>query len=107
LSRSQGINKEEVHKFFKMLEACLNEDNLLNKLQRTFNVEESGSKLINKLGKFVATKGTKDIDVLTPRERGGKCKSDPICNDEEQFLPAVLILKGVNKKQQFGDDLPQ
>jgi hypothetical protein len=72
------MNKEEVHNFFKMLGACLNKDNFLNKLQRAFNVEESGILLINKLGKFVATKGAKDMRVLTPRERGGKCNSDRV-----------------------------
>jgi hypothetical protein len=29
------------------------------------------------------------------------------CNAEGQFLPPVLILKGVNKKQELGDVLPQ
>jgi hypothetical protein len=32
--------------FIKMMELCLNEDNLLNKLQRKFNVEESDIQLI-------------------------------------------------------------
>jgi hypothetical protein len=46
LPRAQEMNKEEVHKFFKMLEVGLNGDNLLNKLQRIFNFEESGIQLI-------------------------------------------------------------
>jgi hypothetical protein len=46
--------------------------------------------------------------TFLPLAREGRNVKVIACyNDEEQFLPAVLILKGVNKKQQFGDDLPQ
>jgi hypothetical protein len=43
---------------------------VLNKPQSIFNVDESGIQLINKVGKFVEKKGTKDVHVLTLRDRG-------------------------------------
>jgi hypothetical protein len=53
-----------------MLDAVLKENNLPNKPQSIFNVDESGIQIINKPGKVLANKGAKDIHVLTPRERG-------------------------------------
>jgi hypothetical protein len=46
------------------------------------------------------------MHVLTPRERGKNATVMACCNAEGQFLPPVLILKGVNKKQALGDGLP-
>jgi hypothetical protein len=36
------MNREELHNFFKMLEAVLKGDKHPNKLQSTFNIDESG-----------------------------------------------------------------
>jgi hypothetical protein len=58
------------------METILKENNLLNKLQSVFNVDKSGIPLINKSGKFVGKKRTKDVHIPTPREREGKCNSD-------------------------------
>jgi hypothetical protein len=89
-----------------MLEAVLKENHLPNKPQSIFNVDESGIQLINKPGKALAKKGAEDLHVLTPRERGENATVTACCNAEGQFLPPILILKGVNKKQELGDGLP-
>jgi hypothetical protein len=51
LSRAQGMNREEIHNFFK----CCNSSerkNLPNKPQSIFNADKSGIQPINKPGKF-------------------------------------------------------
>jgi hypothetical protein len=89
-----------------MLEAVLKVNNLPNKPQSIFNVDESDIQLINKPGKVLAKKGVKHMHVLTPRKRGEKATVMACCNAEGQFIPPVLILKGVDKKQELGDGLP-
>jgi hypothetical protein len=42
-----------------MMETILKENNLLNKLQSVFNIDQSGIQPINKSGKSVAKKGAK------------------------------------------------
>jgi hypothetical protein len=48
LARAKGMNREEVHSFFKMLETDLKEPHILNEPQSIFNVDESDIQLINK-----------------------------------------------------------
>jgi hypothetical protein len=64
-----------------MLEACLNERNLLNKPQSTFGVEKSCILLKNRSETFVAKERAKDLLVLIGSDMGGKCKShrEPQC----------------------------
>jgi hypothetical protein len=51
LSRAKRMKTEAVQEFFKTLQVVLNEDNLLNKPQSIFNVDESGVQVINKPAK--------------------------------------------------------
>jgi hypothetical protein len=48
----------------------------------------------------VAVKGSKDVHVLTSRERE-KVSVIDYRNAEGNFLPPYCIFKGVNKKAQF------
>jgi hypothetical protein len=95
-------HKERTDKFtnfFNILEAALKET-LLNKPQSKLSVDESGIQLINKTGIAAGKKGAKDMYVFTPHVTVLEC-----CGSEGQFLPSVLILKLVSKKQDFGDCL--
>lgn len=74
-------------------------NDLTNKPQNIFNVDESGIQLINKPGKVLITKGAKDVHVITPREKRETVSLIACCNAEGGFLPPVLLMKGVNKKQ--------
>ena len=106
LARAQGMNRTETGNFFKLLEEVLTKENLMNKPQNIFNMDESGIQLINKPGKVVTMKGAKDIHVLTPRERGENITVIACNSAEGVFLPLVLIMKGVNRKKEFSDGLP-
>lgn len=68
MSRAEGMNKEEVQKYFELLTKILTENDLLDKPLNIFNVDESGLQLNNIPGKVV--KGSKDVHVVTSQERG-------------------------------------
>lgn len=106
LARAKGMNREEVGNFFELLTKILTENNLIGRPGNIFNMDEAGIQIINKPSKVLAPKGAKDVHVLTSRERGENVTVIGCCNAEGTFLPPVLILKGVNKKQEFADGLP-
>ncbi|KAK9679602.1 DDE superfamily endonuclease [Popillia japonica] len=74
--------------------------------ENIFNVDETGIQLINKPGKVLTAKGAKDVHVITPREKGETISLVACCSAEGRFLPPVIIMKGVNKKSEFSDGLP-
>jgi hypothetical protein len=89
-----------------MLEAVLKENKLPNKPQSILNVDKSGIQLINKPGKVLAKKGAKDMHVLTSRERRENATVMACCDAERQFLPRVLILKGVIRNKNLRTVFP-
>ncbi|KAJ8866680.1 hypothetical protein PR048_032541 [Dryococelus australis] len=100
LAREQGVSRLELLELIRM------EENLMDKPQNIFNMNESGIQLTNKPGKLVTTKGAKDVHVLTPHERGENVTVIACCDAEGAFLPPVLLMKGVNRKNEFSDGLP-
>lgn len=106
LARAKGMSREEVGKFFKLLTKIVTENNLIDRPANIFNMDEAGIQIINKPSKLLAPEGAKDVHVLTSRERRENVTVIGRCNAEGMFLPPVLILKGVNKKQGFADGLP-
>ena len=106
IARARGMNREDTANFFNLLEDLLMKENLMDKPQNIFNMDESGIHLINKPGKVLTSKGAKDTHVLTPRERGENVTVIACNNAEGMFLPPVLIMKGVNNKKEFVDGLP-
>lgn len=106
VARAQGMNREEVSAFFKLLKEEMIKNDLTNKPENIFNVDESGIQLINKPGKVLTAKGAKDVHVITPREKGETVSLVACCSAEGRFLPPVLIMKGVNRKPEFCDGLP-
>lgn len=106
VARAQGMSRPEADGFFKLLRQVMEEENLMDKPQNIFNMDESGIQLTNKPGKVLTTKGAKDVHVLTPHERGENITVVACCNAEGVFLPPVLLMKGVNKKKEFVDGLP-
>lgn len=106
LARAKGMNRDEVGRFFELLRNILTENKLIDRPANIFNMDEAGIQIINKPSKVLAPKGSKDVHVLTSRERGENVTVIGCCSAEGTFLPPVLILKGVNKKQEFADGLP-
>jgi hypothetical protein len=69
-------------------------------------MDESGVQANNKTASVITGKGSKSVHVLTSGEKGESVTVIACCNAAGQFLPPVLIFKGVNKKHEFGDGLP-
>lgn len=70
VSRAQGMKREEVSEFFRLFEEETIKNELTNKPENIFKVNESGIELINKPGKVLTAKGVKDVYLITPREKG-------------------------------------
>lgn len=106
IERAKGLNRAEVAKFFDLLTTVLTENNLLGKPDRIFNMDETGVQLNNKPGKVLAKKGARAVKSLTSGEKGETITVVACCNAIGNFLPPVLIIKGVNKKPEFEEGLP-
>jgi hypothetical protein len=68
-------------------------------------MDESGEQANNKPACIITGKESKSVHVLTCGEKGENVTVIACCNAAGQFLPPVLIFKGVNKKHEFGDGL--
>lgn len=106
MSRAEGMNKEEVQKYFQLLTKILTENDLLDKPLNIFNMDESGLQLNNVPGKVVAVKGSKDVHVVTSQERGETITVVACCNAEGNFMPPYCIFKGVNLQQIWQENMP-
>jgi len=106
IQRAKGLNKAEVAKFFDLLITVLTDNDLLDKPDRIFNMDKSGVQLNNKPGKVLAKKGARAVKSLTFGEKGETIIVVTCCNAIGNFLPPVLIIKGVNKKPEFEEGLP-
>ena len=106
VARAQSLNRETVSAYFEVLKKTLVDNELIDKPGHIFNMDESGLQIINKVGKVVATKGSKEVYRLTSGEKGETVTVIACCNAEGNFLPPVCILKGVNKKAEFEDGMP-
>ncbi|CAH2007076.1 unnamed protein product [Acanthoscelides obtectus] len=69
-------------------------------------MDETGVQLLNKPSKVVTKKGSKDVHVLTSKERGENVTVIACCSADGTFIPPVLIFKGVNRKPVLSDGLP-
>lgn len=106
VARAKGLSREEVNNFYDLLIKVLTENDLLDKPERLYNMDESGIQLNNKPGKVIAKKGAKVVNSVTSAEKGETMTIVGCCNAIGNFLPPVLIIKGVNKKPEFEDGLP-
>lgn len=106
VARGQGLNRQSVALFYEVLHNELVKNNLEKMPQCIDNMDESGIQLINKPGSVIAGKGSKDVHVVTSKERGESVTVVACNNAEGHFLPPVLIIKGKNKKTAFEQDLP-
>ena len=105
VARGQGLNRQSVALFYELLRNELIKYNLEKMPQNIYNMDESGIQLINKPGSVIAGKGSKDVHVITSKEKGESVTVVACNNAEGYFLPPVLIIKGKNKKAAFEQDL--
>lgn len=106
VARANGMNREEVTRFFDLLNNVFEDNQLFSSPGNIFNMDETGCQLNNSCGKVVASKGSKDVHTLTSGEKGENVSVIACCNAEGVFLPPVLIFKGVRENENFGRGLP-
>lgn len=106
LARVQGMNRDEVKEYFNLLSTLMEENDLLNKPGSIFNMDESGLQLNSRPGAVVAEKGSKTVPVITSSEKGETITVLACCNAEGMFLPPYVVMKGVNKKKEWEDNMP-
>lgn len=103
VAKAQSLNRAEVDRFYGLLLEVLTQNNLLDKPGRIYNMDETGVQLNNKPGKVIATKGKRAVHSIT---KGETMTVIGCCNAIGNFLPPVIIIKGVNKKSDFEEGLP-
>lgn len=106
LARAEGMSKKEVNSFFNILKDAFDENDFYNKPGNIFNIDETGCHLNNEPGEVLASKGARDVHVLTSGEKGENVSVIACCNAEGIFLPPVLIFKGKNENPAFSVGLP-
>lgn len=106
LARIQGMNRDEIKEYFNLLSTLMEENDLVNKPGSIFNMDESGLQLNSRPGIVVAEKGSKTVPVVTSSEKGETITVLACCNAEGMFLPPFVVMKGVNKKKEWEDNMP-
>lgn len=106
LARSQGMNRKDVNEYFQLLQQTILENNLMEKPDHIFNMDETGLQLNNKPASVIAKKGSKNVAAVSSSEKGETITAICCCNAEGHFLPPCCIFKGKNKKQEFEMNMP-
>ena len=68
LSRATGFNETQVQKFFTNLHSVMEKETF--SANRMYNVDETGISTVQRPGKILAAKGSKQVGKLTSAERG-------------------------------------
>ncbi|KAJ8934493.1 hypothetical protein NQ318_012469 [Aromia moschata] len=88
LARAKGMSRDE---------NTIIDNDLQNSPGSIFNKDETGIQMNNKPSSVIATKGSKDVHVVTASEKGENVYIIACNNAEGIFLPPVIILKGVRE----------
>lgn len=105
LNRVRGFNRENVEKFFEILE---NEyDKHSYPAHRVFNCDETGLTVVqSKHVKVVSKKGKKQIGALTSAERGSLVTVVTCMSAGGTFIPPLMIFPRTNMKNELMDGAP-
>jgi len=105
-ARAQCMNRPMVDTFFNMYEQEV--DNLLLRTSphAIYNADETGLQLHLRPGKVLAAKGDKSVLQVTNSERGQNVTVMACCNAVGNFIPPMVIFKGVRCKPEFADGAP-
>lgn len=106
MSRAMGLNRQTVGEFFNLLQRTLEENNLMERPEMIFNMDESGLPLNTKVSRVISEKGNRDVVAITNKERGENVTVVACCSASGVYIPPFLIFKGMRRKDAFGDGLP-
>lgn len=93
-ARAQKLNKFVVEDYFKKLKKVLDENELLNKPEKIYNIDEKGCQLkLHKMPQVLAERGAKRIHLEAP-EHAENVTVVSCGNALGQVIPPMLLLKG-------------
>lgn len=87
VARGEGMNKESVSHFFQILSELYEKNDFFTRPANVFNMDETGNLLNNVPRNVAATKGARDVYVLTSTEKEENITVIACCNAEGQYLP--------------------
>ncbi|XP_069698806.1 uncharacterized protein [Periplaneta americana] len=104
-ARAMGFNKVAVSQFFALLAHVIDENKLTG--AQIYNCDETGMTVVPKQhSKIIATKGQRQVGVLTSAERGNTVTVEICCSAAGNFMPPMLIYPRKRKQQEFEVGLP-
>ncbi|GFN87778.1 tigger transposable element-derived protein 1-like [Plakobranchus ocellatus] len=105
-ARAQKLNRFIVNDHFTKLEQAIIDLDLFDKPDRILNLGEKGCHLsLHHQQRVIALKGNKRVHLVAP-EHGENVTVVACVSAVGGVIPPMIIFKGKNRKQQFGDDLP-
>ncbi|KAJ4438281.1 hypothetical protein ANN_14220 [Periplaneta americana] len=104
-ARAMGFNKVAVSQIFALLTHVIDENKLTG--AQIYNCDETGMTVVPKLhSKIIATKGQRQVGVLTSAERGNTVTVEICCSAAGNFMPPMLIYPRKRKQQEYEVGLP-
>lgn len=105
IARARAFNKVQIGKYFDRLEAVTDEHKFSP--DNIYNMDESGlSTVPSRNSKILATKGRKQVGVLTSAERGQHLTVVCCLNAIGTYVPPVLLFPRKNMKNELMDHAP-
>ncbi|KAB0803774.1 hypothetical protein PPYR_00744, partial [Photinus pyralis] len=102
LARAQAFNKPKIKEFFSILTKVIDDNNLSP--NQIWNVDESGfSTVHSKSAKIFATKGRKQVGILSSAERGNHFTVICSMNAIGTYVPPAIIYPRKKMKQDLLD----
>ena len=89
IARTVGFNRPQVQNFFDLYRGCLEAKNYAP--SRIWNMDETGLTTVQKPGKILASKGTRQVGKVTSAERGALVTLVCACNAAGVFMPPMYI----------------
>ncbi|XP_026736710.1 uncharacterized protein LOC113500199 [Trichoplusia ni] len=105
-ARIDGMKREKVTEFYKILETVIDKNNLRGRPECVYNVDETGIPLNNRPPNIIAQKGAKDVVSVTNVERGENVTVLACMNATGQYIPPFVLFKGVRKRDDFLVGMP-
>ena len=90
IARAVGFNKPQVQRFFNIYKELLQEIGDCAP-SRIWNMDETGHTTVQKPGKIIASKGSRQVGKITSAERGELVTLICACNAAGAFLPPMFI----------------
>lgn len=96
MARAKAFTKENVKSFFDLYQSVMDKYHFTP--NRIFNLDETGVTTVQKPGKILASRGKKQIGVITSAERGSLVTMCNVISAAGQALPPVYIFPRVHFK---------